>query len=47
MKYFKCKRRYIFTINCILVNCVVFLTIFFSKIVAAQRDTIATDLFNH
>ena len=47
MKYFKCKLRYIFTIKCSLVNCVVFLTIFFSKMVRAQRDTITTDLFHH
>ena len=47
MKYFKCKLRYIFTVNCSLVNCVVFLTNFYSKIVRAQRDSITTGLFNH
>ena len=47
MKYFKCKLHYIFTINCSLVNCVVFVMIFFSKIVRAQRDTSTTDLFHH
>ena len=47
MKYFKCKLHYIFTLNCSLVNCVVFLTIFFSKIVGAQQNTITKDLFNH
>ena len=47
MKYFKCKLRCIFTINCSLVNCVVFVTIFYSKIERAQRDAITTYLFHH
>ena len=47
MKYFKCKLHYIFTLNSSLVNCVVFLTIFFSKIVGAKQNTITKDLFNH
>ena len=47
MKYFKCKSRYIFIINCSLVNSVVFAYDFFSKIVRAQHDTITTDLFHH
>ena len=47
MEYFKCKLHYIFTINCSLVNCVVFPYDFFPKIVGAQRDTITTGLFHH
>ena len=47
MKYFNCRLRYIFTINCSLVNCVLFLYDFFSKIVSTQHDTITTDLFHY
>ena len=47
MEYLKCKLRYIFTMNCSLVNCVLFPYNFFSKIVRAQRDTIIVGLLYH